>query len=196
MGSLIHSLGGGFQVFDDYDWNRSDLTATSWIQWWKYGFGLALYGLGLNGHHDSGFASGYWAIYTSTANHGPWVYADVGLADLVPENGSQIGLKYSSFDDTAGPSGSINTIDLILTAPPAGQPPRLVSIATIASDRLELTFATIPGCTYQLEENEFLAPDGWNAWGGIWVATATETVFTIQVQKNKPKCFYRLHLLP
>jgi len=196
MGSLIHSLGGGLQIFDDHDWNRNTPTPTPWIQWWKYGFGLVLYGLGLDSHYDSGFESGYWALYTSTTNNGPWTYAEVGLADLIPENGSRIGLKYSSFDDSTGPSASTNTADLILTSPPTEQPPRLLSLATIGSNRLELTFATTPGCTYQLEENESLDGVGWNAWGGIWVATATETVFTILVQEDKPKCFYRLHLLP
>jgi hypothetical protein len=196
MGSLIHSLGGGLQVFDDHDWLRDNPTSNPWIQWWRYDFGLVLYGLGLDSVHNSGFESGYWALYTSTANTEPWTYAEVGLADLIPENGSRIGLKYSSFEDLSGPSNSANTADLILPSPPTGQRPRLLSLATISPDRLELTFETTPGCTYQLEENESLAGVGWHAWGGFWVATATEIVFTILVQEDKPKCFYRLHLLP
>jgi len=196
MGSLIHSLGGGLQFFDDPEWNRNPPTVTPWIQWWRYSFGLALYGLGIGSSHDTGYDSGYWALYTSLTNNEPWEYAEVGLADLIPKNGSRIGLKYSTFDDSTGPSDLTSTANLILTSPRTGDSPRLLSMTTIDSDRLAMTFATTPGCTYQLEQNETLASDAWEAWNGIWVATTTETIFTILIQQDKPRCFYRLHLLP
>jgi len=196
MGSMIHSLGGGLQIFNDPDWNRNPPTVTPWIQWWNYSFGLVLYGLGLGSSHDSGFDSGYWALYISPTTNGPWEYAVVGLADLIPENGSRIGLKYSTFDDLTGPSDSTSKENLILATPQTGEPPRLLSLTKIDSDRFALTYATTPGCTYQLEQNESLTSDKWEPWSGMWVATATETIFTILIQENKPRCFYRLHLLP
>ena len=196
MGSMIHSLGGGLQIFDDPYWNRNPPTVTPWIQWWNYSFGLVLYGLGLGPSHDTGFDSGYWAIYTSPSNNEPWEYADVGLADLTPEDGSRIGLKYLTSDGLTGPSDSTIKENLILATPQTGEPPRLLSLTTIDSDRLSMTFATTPGCTYQLEQSESLTSDKWEPWSGMWVATATETIFTILIQENKPRCFYRLHLLP
>jgi hypothetical protein len=196
MGSLIHSLGGGLQIFDDPDWNRPPPTVTPWIQWWNYSFGLVLYGLGLGSSHDTGFDSGYWALYTSPSNNEPWEYAEVGLADLIPKNGSRIGLKYSTSDDLTGLLDSTNTTNLIMATSQTGEPPRLLSLTTIDSDRFALTFATTPGCTYQLEQSESLPIVKWEPWSGIWVATSTETTFTILIQENKPKCFYRLHLLP
>ena len=196
MGSLIHSLGGGLQFFDDPDWNRNPPTVAPWIQWWRYSFGLVLYGLSLGSSHDNGFDSGYWALYTSLTNNDPWEYAEVGLADLIPENGSRIGLKYSPFGDSPGPSDLMSTANLILAPPQTAEPPRLLSLTAIDSNRLALTFTTTPGCTYQLEQNETLARDTWEAWSGILVATATETIFTILIQEDKPRYFYRLHLLP
>jgi hypothetical protein len=196
MGSLIHSLGGGLQFFDDPDLNRNPPTVAPWIQWWRYSFGLVLYGLSLGSSHDNGFDSGYWALYTSLTNNDPWEYAEVGLADLIPKNGSRIGLKYSTFDDLVGPSDSTSKENLILATPQTEEPPRLLSLTTIDSNRFALTFATTPGCTYQLEQSETLPIVKWEPWSGIWVATSTETTFTILIQENKPRCFYRLHLLP
>jgi len=196
MGSLIHSLGGGLQIFDDPDWNRNPPTVTPWIQWWNYSFGLVLYGLGLGSSHDTGFDSGYWALYTSPSNNGPWEYAEVGLGDLTPEDGSRIGLKYSTPNNSAVPSDSTNTTQLNLATLQSGEPPRLLSLTTIDSNRFALTFATTPGCNYQLEQSESLPIVKWEPWSGIWVATSTETTFTILIQENKPRCFYRLHLLP
>jgi hypothetical protein len=150
----------------------------------------------LGASSNAGFDLGYWAIYTSVATDQPWEYAMVGLADLQPQNGSRIGLKYSTFDDSTGPSDSTNTVNLTLAAPPTGEAPRLLSVTTIDSDRFALIFTTAPGCTYQLEQSESLANDDWKPWSGIWIATATQTTFTILIQENKPKYFYRLHLLP
>lgn len=205
--SLIIAIGGGLQRFDDPGWDVPVLPLTPWTQWWRYNFGvdpvthypvtaLALYGLGLGASSNAGFDLGYWAIYTSVATDQPWEYAMVGLADLQPQNGSRIGLKYSTFDDSTGPSDSTNTVNLTLAAPPTGETPRLLSVTTIDSDRFALIFTTAPGCTYQLEQSESLANDDWKPWSGIWIATATQTTFTILIQENKPKYFYRLHLLP
>jgi len=204
--SLITAIGGGLQRFDTPGWDVLIPPSTPWIQWWRYNFGkedgppviaLALYGLGLGASSNAGFDLGYWALYTSVTTDQPWEYAEIGLADLQPQNGSRIGLKYSTFDDTTGPSDSTSTTNLIFASPPTGEePPRLLSLTTIDSDRLALTFTTNPGCTYQLEQSESLASDDWKSWSGIWVATGTETIFTILIQENKQKCFYRLKRLP
>jgi len=195
MGYLINSLGGGLQFLDDPDWTRNTSSATPWIQWWRYSFGLALYGLGLGTQQDSGFDSGYWALYTATAGNDPWSYAEVGLADLIPIDGFRIGLKYSTYDDLTGPSESQSTQILTVPAPPTAEPPRLVSLTTIDSDRFSMTFATTPGCRYQLEMTESLSIVEWEPWSGIWVATSNETTLTTQIKKNKPTCFYRLRFL-
>jgi len=194
--SLIIAIGGGLQRFDDPNWDVPALPFTPWIQWWRYSFGLGLYGLGLGASSNAGFDLGYWALYTSVTKEQPWEYAEIGLADLQPQNGSRIGLKYSTFDDFTGPSNSTNTESLTLAAPPTGEPPRLLSVTTIDSDRFALIFTTTPSCTYQLEQSESLASDDWKPWSGIWIATSTETTFTILIQENKPRCFYRLKQLP
>jgi len=204
--SLIIAIGGGLQRFDDPGWDVPLPPPTPWIQWQRYNFGedivthhpviaLALYGLGLETSFNAGFDLGYWALYTSVTTNQPWEYAEIGLADLQPQNGSRIGLKYSTFDDSTVPLDSTSTVSLILASPRTGEPPRLLSLTTIDSDRLALTFVTIPGCTYQLEQSESLGRDTWEPWCDAWVATGSESIFTILIEKNKPKCFYRLKQL-
>ena len=193
--ALMHALGGATQRFDD-PYTPSPTVSGNWIQWWRWGFGLSLTGIHLNGRSNDDWMSNYWAVHTRASTNSSFVFAPVGLADLVPTNGSWIALKFTPFDGGPGPTDNLEPQAVSFSAPLLPDAPKLLSFRRVSPDLLEMVFATVPGATYRLEVSATLQAGTWAVWISPFVATSTSTSFTVPMEHDEPKKFFRLALLP
>jgi hypothetical protein len=73
----------------------------------------------------------------------------------------------------------------------------LKAIATaISGNDVQVTVATVPGKTYQLETSTTLFSDSWQEIGDPVEATSTTTLFTHTGGSGDPRRFYRAKLRP
>ncbi len=193
--ALMHALGGVTQRFD-HPSTPSPTVSGNWIQWWRWGFGLSLNGMSLNGQNNSGWTSNYWALYTRESSAAPFVSSWVGLADLIPTDGSGIVLKFSGFEGGAPPAENLPSEAVSSSVPVNPDPPRILSLRPVSSEVLELVFSTVPGVTYRLETSTDLSAESWFVWISPFVATSSSTSFTVPVDPDQPRKFFRLALLP
>lgn len=193
--ALLHTLGGSSQRFDD-PFTPSPAASGNWIQWWRWGFGLSLNGMSLAGQTNGDWTSNYWALYTRNSSASRFVSSWVGLADLIPDDGSWIALKFISFDGGASPAEEMPSEAVSFSAPPNPDSPRMVSLRRVSSEVLELVFSTTPGATYRLDVSTDLSADSWVVWISPFVATSTATTFTVAMEPDEPRKFFRLALLP
>jgi len=192
--ALLNSLGGAAQSFDA-PYTTSPSISENWIQWWRWGFGLSLSGMSLNGQTNGDWANNYWALYTRDSATSPFVSSWVGLADLAPADGSWIALKFISFAGGSPPEENVQFQSVSFTPPQNPDPPRLLSMQIIPPAVLELVFSTVPGATYRLETSSDLTAASWATWVSPFVATATATAFSLPVEPDEPRTFFRLALL-
>jgi len=116
-----------------------------------------------------------------------WISSPIGSSDRILIDGSW---DAWSFADNFVPASIINPTP---TSPP---PPTCKSVRRISSADLEILFTTTVNISYQLEsKNDLLAPT-WTALGEPWNASSSETVFTVTINPQAERQFYRLRQLP
>ena len=72
---------------------------------------------------------------------------------------------------------------------------KALSVAVSGND-VNLTFATVPGKTYQLETSTTLLPGSWSNVGSPTTAVGTSTPFTHSNGASDPKRLYRARIVP
>jgi hypothetical protein len=191
LSALVYSLGGGIQSFSP-PFSATPSFSGNRIQWWAWSFGLGLTGLSLADQTDEDWISNYWALYTRAASNDAFSLSQVGLTEVVPADGSWLALKFSAFSDESLPLAASDPQAVSFSAPTDSSPPRVLSFRRISAELLELVFATVPGGTYRLESASALSPSDWSILIPSFVATSAETIFTVSVDPEEPRRFYRL----
>lgn len=192
--ALLQSLGGAAQRFDEPFTTPAEVAGNQ-IQWWRWEFGLSLTGMSLHNQANGDWKNNYWAVYTRNSANSPFVMSSVGLADLTPTDGSWITLKFSSFNGGSSPLENVPSEAVSFLAPTNPDPPRILSARQISAEVLELVFSTTPGATYRLDVSSALPAETWDVWVSPFVATSSATSFTVAMEPDAPRKFFRLALL-